>query len=53
MKKRNRKREIRMILLACIVFGCGITVALILDIYVGEHYSGNQYIVITVHVSVL
>ena len=41
-RKRNRGREIRMIILACLVFGVAVTTALIVDIYTGSHHTGTR-----------
>ena len=39
-RKRNRAREVRMIILACMIFATAITTALIIDIYTGSHHTG-------------
>ena len=39
-QKRNRAREIRVIILACLIFGTAVTTALIIDIYTGSHHTG-------------
>ncbi|KAJ7369869.1 Glutathione hydrolase 7 [Desmophyllum pertusum] len=44
-RKRNRAREIRMIIVACFVFGIAITTALIVDIYTGSHHTGHAAVV--------
>lgn len=44
-RRRNRSREIRMIVLACMIFAVGITVALVIDIITGSHYTGHAAVV--------
>lgn len=39
-RKQKRSREIRMIILACLIFGVAITTALIIDIFTGSHHTG-------------
>ncbi len=42
-KKRNRVREIRMIIVACFVFGIAVTTALVIDIHTGSHHTGKKF----------
>lgn len=44
-RKRNRGREVRMIIVACLVFGIAVTAALIVDIYTGHHHTGHAAVV--------
>lgn len=44
-RKRNRAREVRMIILACMIFATAITTALIIDIYTGSHHTGHAAVV--------
>ncbi|KAL9985126.1 hypothetical protein ACROYT_G007494 [Oculina patagonica] len=44
-KKRNRPREIRMIIVACFVFGIAVTTALVIDIHTGSHHTGHAAVV--------
>lgn len=44
-RKRNRGKEIRMIIVTCLVFGIAVTTALIVDIYTGDHHTGHAAVV--------
>ncbi|XP_031550971.1 glutathione hydrolase 1 proenzyme-like [Actinia tenebrosa] len=42
--KWNRLKGIRVIIVSCIVFAIAVTVALIVDIYIGDHHTGHAAI---------
>ncbi|XP_032221522.2 glutathione hydrolase 1 proenzyme [Nematostella vectensis] len=39
--KCNRKKGVRVIVVSCLVFAVAVTIALIIDIYVGDHHTGH------------